>query len=350
MVASSFKSIFAALTLVSSTLVSAEPASGKLARAARAERRELAARANTYTSTVNVYTTVTVTATAATESAAAATASASATGSVLANFVDPTVAFTDGVYACSDFPSDQQGVVAVDWMNLGGWTGIQLTSGDGSSCTEGAYCSYACQPGMSKTQWPSTQPSDGESRGGLICTNGLLYRTNTVSNYLCEWGEQTGFVVSSLSGSVAICRTDYPGTENMVVPTVIGPGDTQPLSVVDEETYYDWEGKMTSSQYYVNNMGVSEADGCIWSTAGTTVGNWAPMVWGAGYTDGTTWLSLFPNPLADGAALNYNVEIVACDSSSTINGDCTYIDGVYSGGANGCTVAVTAGSGCFKIY
>ena len=46
-------------------------------------------------------------------------------------------------------------------------------NGDTSSnCKDGYYCSYACQAGMSKTQWPSEQPSNGMSIGGLYCKNG----------------------------------------------------------------------------------------------------------------------------------------------------------------------------------
>jgi len=367
---------FFSLALVASSFVMADPecSSGKFARAAKGHRRMLAARANTVTTTTDVTVTVTETATADTAATttaaitttavqttstttAAATSSAAASASAAANstssgslglWVQPSAEFTDGVYDCSTFPSDQPGVVAVDWLGLGGWTGIQLTSGTGQSCEEGAYCSYACQPGMSKTQWPATQPSDGESRGGLLCQGGKLYKTNTASNYLCEWGQPSSYVKSSLSSEVCLCRTDYPGTENMVVPTVVGAGATEPMSVVDESTYYQWQGKSTSAQYYVNNMGVDVADACVWSTAGSNRGNWAPLNFGSGYSGGMTWLSLFPVP--DSTTLNYNVRIVACDSSSSINGDCSYENGVYSGGANGCTVAVTAGSGCFELY
>ena len=64
-------------------------------------------------------------------------------------------------------------------------------NGDTSSnCKDGYYCSYACQAGMSKTQWPSEQPSNGMSIGGLYCKNGKLYRSNTDNDYLCEWGSK----------------------------------------------------------------------------------------------------------------------------------------------------------------
>ncbi|QPG73825.1 hypothetical protein FOA43_001140 [Brettanomyces nanus] len=261
----------------------------------------------------------------------------------LSDFVDPTEEFEDGTVACSDFPSGN-GVIALDWLDYGGWSGLYHDdTSTGGSCEDGTYCSYACQPGMSKSQWPSTQPSNGVSVGGLYCKDGYLYKTSTTSNYLCEWGENTARVVSEISDSVAICRTDYPGTENMVIPTVVDGGSEAILSVVDEDSYYQWEGKKTSAQFYVNNAGVSVEDGCIWGTSGSGVGNWAPLNFGAGATGGITYLSLIPNP-NNLDAPNYNVKIVAYDSSSSLNGDCVYEDGVYNGdGSDGCTVALTSG-------
>ena len=74
---------------------------------------------------------------------------------------------------------------------------------------------------MSKTQWPEDQPSNGVSIGGLLCKNGKLYKSSTRSNYLCEWGVKKANVVNKLSETVAICRTDYPGTENMVIQPLL---------------------------------------------------------------------------------------------------------------------------------
>lgn len=256
--------------------------------------------------------------------------------------------FEDGTIACSDFSSLSGGVVAVDWVGLGGWASVMALDGSTSeSCTDGFYCSYACEPGMSKTQWPSDQPSDGRSVGGLYCKNGYLYRSNSDSDALCESGASTGYVVSELSESVALCRTDYPGSENMVVPTELQAGGTQPLSVVDEDTYFQWEGKKTSSQYYVNNAGVSVEDGCIWGTASAGVGNYAPIVIGSGTTGGLTYLSLIPNP-NNGNAANYNIKIEASEGS-TINGECSYVNGELSS-ADGCTVTVVSGSANIIFY
>ncbi|KAG0670975.1 putative secreted beta-glucosidase sun4 [Maudiozyma exigua] len=295
---------------------------------------------------------VTTSKSAAASATTAASTSGSSTGGIygdLAAFSGPSEAFQDGTIACSSFPSGQ-GVIAVSWMNQNGWTGIENTdTSTGGSCAEGSYCSYACQPGMSKTQWPSEQPADGRSIGGLLCKGGYLYRSNTDTDYLCEWGADTAEVVSELSSGVAICRTDYPGTENMVIPTFVEAGATQPLTVVDEDTYYKWQGKLTSAQYYVNNAGVSVEDGCIWGTDGSGVGNWAPLNFGAGYTNGISYLSLIPNP-NNRTPLNFNVKIVAADANSVVNGECYYENGSYSSGSDGCTVAVTSGKAKFVLY
>lgn len=255
--------------------------------------------------------------------------------------------FQDGTIPCSEFPS-VDGIVSVDWLGLGGWASIMASDGSTSeSCSDGFYCSYACKPGMSKTQWPSNQPSDGRSVGGLYCKSGYLYRSNTDTDSLCESDLSTGYVKSELSDVVALCRTDYPGSENMVVPTELQGGATEPLSVVDEDSYFLWQGKKTSAQYYVNNAGVSVEDGCIWGSASAGVGNYAPIVIGAGSTGGLTYLSLIPNP-NNGNGANYNIKIEATEGSS-INGDCYYENGSFSS-SDGCTVTVTSGSANIIFY
>ncbi|KAK6868408.1 Secreted beta-glucosidase SIM1 [Candida tropicalis] len=266
----------------------------------------------------------------------------------LQSFVDPSKKFQDGVYDCDSVPTGQ-GVIAVDWISglNGGWTTIMNENGDTSSnCKDGYYCSYACQAGMSKTQWPSEQPDSGISVGGLYCKNGKLYRSNTDNDYLCEWGANNVNFVSEISKDVAICRTDYPGSENMNVPTLLEAGSNAPVSVVDSDTYFTWKGGKTSTQYYVNNAGVSVEDGCIWGTEGSGVGNWAPVVLGAGTTGGKTYLSLIPNPNNKDQP-NYNIKIVGDD----VNGNCKYENGQYNGsGSDGCTVTVNSGDAKFVFY
>ncbi|ESX01022.1 hypothetical protein KL918_002665 [Ogataea parapolymorpha] len=292
------------------------------------------------------------TSTTSTSSSSSSSGSSSGSSSIsgdLSDFSGPTEEFEDGTIKCSDFPSGQ-GVVAVDWLGFGGWASIMKEDGTtSSSCEDGFYCSYACQAGMSKTQYPSTQPSDGKSIGGLYCKNGYLYKSNSNSKYLCEWGQDSGYVQSSIDKDIALCRTDYPGSENMVVPTLLEAGGKAPLSVVDEDNYYHWQGGKTSAQYYVNNAGVSIEDGCVWGDSSSGVGNWAPLVIGSGYTNGNTYLSLIPNPNNKDAP-NYNVKIEATDGS-VINGDCSYINGNFNGdNTDGCTVTVTKGSAVIKFY
>lgn len=287
--------------------------------------------------------------TSAAKSSSSGSSSSSSSSGSLSPYADITTEFKDGVYSCDEFPSSQPGVVSLDYLGFGGWSGIYHSdTSTGGSCTEGAYCSYACQAGMSKTQWPSTQPGNGVSVGGLLCKGGKLYRSNTASNTLCEWGIDSAVVVSELDQVVSICRTDYPGTENMVVPTIVQGGSSEPLCVVDQNNYYVWQGKPTSAQYYVNNAGVSQTKGCIWGSDGSGVGNWAPLNFGAGYVDGITYLSLIPNPNNLGKA-NFNVKIVA-ESGASVNGECVYENGSYTGGSNGCTVAVTKGRAKFVLY
>ncbi|XBW38784.1 hypothetical protein QEN19_004368 [Hanseniaspora menglaensis] len=292
--------------------------------------------------------------TSSTASSTYTTSSSTGISGDLSDYSDPTETFTDGVIACTDFPAGN-GVIALEWLGFGGWSGIENTDDNstGGDCRDGVYCSYACQPGMSKTQWPSDQPSSGVSVGGLYCDNGYLYRSNTDSDYLCEWGVEAAYAVNKLDEAVAICRTDYPGTENMVIPTYVEAGSTMPLTVVNEETYYQWEGKMTSAQYYVNNAGVSYEDGCIWGDSSSDVGNWAPLNFGTGWvssgSSGISYLSLIPNPNND-TPPNYSVKIIANDGA-TMNGECYYVDGSYNGdGSDGCTVALTAGTASFVFY
>lgn len=293
--------------------------------------------------------TLAVVSTPSSTAASTGSSSGSSSSGSLSSFSTITTEFQDGVYSCDSFPSNQPGVVSLDYLGFGGWSGIYHSdTSTGGSCTEGAYCSYACQSGMSKTQWPSNQPSNGVSVGGLLCSGGKLYRSNTAYNTLCTWGVDSAVVVSQLDRVVSICRTDYPGTENMVIPTIVNGGSSSPLTVVDQSSYYSWQGKKTSAQYYVNDAGVSQTDGCIWGTAGSGVGNWAPLNFGAGHDNGVSYLSLIPNPNNLNAA-NFNVKIVAEDGA-VVNGECVYENGSYSGGSNGCTVAVTSGRAKFVLY
>lgn len=250
--------------------------------------------------------------------------------------------FKDGMYKCSEFPSFVSGVISVDWIGLGGWSSIQDSNGQTvTSCEDGMYCSYACDAGQVKTQWPEDQPDNGSSLGGLYCKNGYLYRTNTNFDHLCEDTNSQVTVINNVDiGEVALCRTDYPGSENMDIPTAVGTGQSQPLAVIDQDTYYKWSGKHTSAQYYVNNAGISKEDGCIWGDPQSGVGNWAPLVIGAGKANGLTYISLIPNPNTDKGA-NFNIKFKGDDLNGSDS--CSYIDGKLSS-TDGCTVSVLSGS------
>ncbi|GMF53089.1 unnamed protein product [[Candida] boidinii] len=125
----------------------------------------------------------------------------------LSAFSGPNEKFVDGSVPCSDFPAGN-GVIPLSWLGFNGWSGLYhpADTSTGGSCEDGTYCSYACQPGMSKTQWPSSQPANGVSVGGLYCKGGYLYRSNTNSDYLCEWGVDAAVVQSTIDQSVAILQ------------------------------------------------------------------------------------------------------------------------------------------------
>jgi hypothetical protein len=264
--------------------------------------------------------------------------------------------FPDGELDCGDFP-DQYGAIPVDWMGLGGWTGVQQagstlggygnirTALHGDGCTEGAYCSYACPAGYQKSQWPTTQGATGQSVGGILCQGGKLRLTNTaMSKKLCMTGTTKVDVKieNNLGSNVAVCRTDYPGTEGETVPLNTKPGKTYPLTCPDADNYYNWQGGKTSAQYYVNPAGVSMKDACQWGSDANPWGNFAPMNLGVGYSNGRAWLSIFQNAPTTDAKLEFSVEIKGGDDMS---GSCKYSNGQYCS-QNGCS-STTGCTVCF---
>ncbi|KAK0940158.1 Sperm-associated antigen 4 protein [Friedmanniomyces endolithicus] len=275
--------------------------------------------------------------------------------------------FPDGQLDCCTFPSDY-GAIPVDWMGLGGWTGVQLPGsnqggfsnietvtkdlvGSGGACTEGAYCSYACPAGYQKAQWPATQGATGQSVGGILCQGGKLHKTNpAMSGSLCMPGTDkvTILVENNLSSNVAICRTDYPGTEAETIPLDAQPGSTSNLTCPDASNYYTWEGGHTSAQYYVNPAGVAVQDACQWGSAANPWGNYAPLNLGVGYSNGAAWLAIFQNAPTTTAQLDFAVEIVG----DGVSGSCKYSNGQYCSGEScsavtGCTVSISSGTATF---
>lgn len=261
--------------------------------------------------------------------------------------------FPSGKVKCSEFPS-KYGAVALDWLDFGGWSGLQfvpdftdgalsissiVTGIAGQSCSKGCMCSYACPPGYQKTQWPKAQGSTKESVGGLYCNNdGYLELTRTDYDTICEPGVGGVSIQNDLDEVVSTCRTDYPGTENMVLPAIANPGSTVQLTNPDQEKYYMWDGQSTSAQYYINPKGFSKEDSCCWNSplGPNKAGNWAPIIAGVGRAaDGITYLSIFQNLPTSNAKLDFNIEI-----KGDITSECSYIDGKWTGSGNdGCTVS-----------
>ncbi|KAL8770608.1 MAG: hypothetical protein Q9209_003676 [Squamulea sp. 1 TL-2023] len=278
--------------------------------------------------------------------------------------------FPHGEIDCADFPSDY-GPIEITWMGLGGWSGIQYpTIKDGSvvdivtgiaggkNCSSGALCSYACPPGYQKSQWPSIQGNVGQSVGGLQCNlDSKLELTNPeLSKKLCMMGTGATKVQNRLNTNAAICRTDYPGTEDETVPLNTQPGSLNPLTCPDSNKYFKHNGDPTSAQYYVNNRGVPVHEACSWNTDGSGKGNWAPTYFGVGRDPyGKTWLSISStkqnNPKSY-SPLDYDAEIVGDD----LSGKCKLKSGKYCSGDNyddcndtGCTVELMSGEATYVL-
>ncbi|KAL2850126.1 hypothetical protein BJX68DRAFT_94120 [Aspergillus pseudodeflectus] len=308
----------------------------------------------TTTTTTTTSTTVSVPTTTSTKPAATSSASSPAATGLDA-------AFPDGEIDCGTFPSDY-GAVPLNYLGLGGWSGIQyvtivgqlvseiVTAITGDSCTEGAMCSYACPPGYQKAHWPSAQGATGQSVGGLRCKGGKLYKTNPdLSDTLCIKGVGGVKVKNTLSQHVAVCRTDYPGTESETVPVSLAAGAEDELTCPNGATYYQWQGKTTSAQYYVNPAGVSQEDGCQWGDGSKPIGNFAPINLGVGENNGK-WLSIFQNSPTTNEKLDFNIKI----KGDNLSGSCKYENGVFVSdtGSNdsGCTVQVMSGEATYVFY
>ena len=272
--------------------------------------------------------------------------------------------FPDGQLDCSTFPSSY-GAISLDYLNLGGWSGIQCpqsqssagfsditTKTSDSDIGDGDYLSYACPPGYEKTQWPTTQGATGQSVGGLLCQNGKLHLTNpSLSRKLCAPGTTAVQVnvKNTMNQGTSICRTDYPGTEGETIPLDANPGTTSNLTCPDATNYYDWTNKPTSAQYYVNPKGVMAQQGCQWGSPGDNYGNFAPINIGAGYSNNAAWLSIFQNKPTTNTQLDFNIEIVGDNGGyDNLSGRCKYQDGQFYSGqgysqvtsdGNGCTVS-----------
>lgn len=262
--------------------------------------------------------------------------------------------FPSGKIKCDQGVPTEYGAVNVTWTGTEGWTtlakfgqwikGVQIdniVSPTSGGCQPGMMCSYACPPGYQKSQWPAEQGIRGQSVGGLWCNDdGFLELTRPDHPKICEPGAGGVFIKSELPGNAAVCRTDYPGNEGMYIPLETTPGGTFPLTNPESATYYIWEGKTTTAQYYVNNLGVAVEDACTWSSPKypSSAGNWSPTNIGVGKSaDGITYISVFQNLPSSTAVLNFDIEV-----TGDISGTCTLKSGTYSGN-NGCTVRRNSG-------
>ncbi|KAL1837501.1 hypothetical protein VTJ49DRAFT_3729 [Mycothermus thermophilus] len=258
--------------------------------------------------------------------------------------------FPSGKIKCDRVPTEY-GPVEIPWSTTNGWTTLQnmhkwikgvafdnFEQPVDGTCRPGMFCSYACPPGYQKTQWPEEQGATGQSVGGLWCNDdGFLELTRPSHPKLCEPGAGGVFVRNEMSTNAAVCRTDYPANENMIIPVDTQPGGTYPLTNPDQRTYYKWKGMPTSAQYYVNPKGIPVEEACIWKSEkhGPKVGNWAPVNIGVGKAaDGITYISIFPNKPTTDALLDFDIEI-----EGDINDECWLKNNVYyRGNPNGCTV------------
>ncbi|KAL5119826.1 Beta-glucosidase (SUN) [Pleosporales sp. CAS-2024a] len=285
------------------------------------------------------------------------------------------IPFPNGKFDCSEFPYGY-GAMPINHEGLGGWSGIQkagysgsdgyndiatVPSGsctDGSCCTPGSFCSYGCPNPYLKLSFPKKQGVTGQSVGGLYCNEQgkLQMADGSLGDTLCgpTSREMTVKVISKLSHSVSICRTDYPGTESMTFPLTLTPGQTGYLANPDVSKYYFWKGMTTSAQYYVNNQGISEADGCTWAQAGDARGNWAPGIIGTSFDDMKAhkgYTSLKQNELNLATKLNYSITfggdgvVSPCSYKKSTDqycqGDSCW--SVKDDPGRGCTAAVNSG-------
>lgn len=133
--------------------------------------------------------------------------------------------------------------------------------------------------------------------------------------------------------------TSSSGTESETIPVSVLANELQPLACPNGETYFHWQGKGTSAQYYVNPKGVSAEKACQWGDGSQPIGNWAPINIGVGQKDGY-WLSIFQNKPTTNEKLDYNIRI----EGDNLSGACKYENGLFHdlNGSNedGCTVSL----------
>ncbi|OBA22393.1 hypothetical protein METBIDRAFT_11234 [Metschnikowia bicuspidata var. bicuspidata NRRL YB-4993] len=189
-----------------------------------------------------------------------------------------------------EFPTDEGLVEITPTLLNAGWA----LSPD-QECSAGSYCPYACPPGQLMNQWDpeSTSYTTSESQnGGLYCESDGSW-SKPFDRSFCTNGTNTVYVDNSASDMVAFCQTVLPGNEAMLIPTSVGAGDLQVLAVPSEDYWAS-----TAAHYYINPLGVSTDEGCVWGSSDNPYGNWAPYVAGANTdSDDNTYVKIGWNPI-----------------------------------------------------
>ena len=168
----------------------------------------------------------------------------------------------------------------------------------------------------------------------------MLNLSRPSARQLCTAGVGNIFVENHIEDNIAICRTDYPGSESETIPLDTEPHGRYPLTCPDATQYYQYMGAATSAQYYVNPAGTPIEVACRWGKLGDT-GNWAPVNLGVGRgATGMTYISIIPNnPTNPDGALNFSIDIIG----NNLSGQCFYREGrIYSNDMDsptGCTVS-----------
>lgn len=188
------------------------------------------------------------------------------------------------------FPTDAGLVEITPKSSNAGWA----LSPD-QQCTAGSYCPYACPPGQVMNQWDpqATAYTVSESQnGGLYCnTDGTVLRPFS-NRPLCVNGTDTVSVNNQADSEVAFCQTVLPGNEAMLIPNSIGGGNTESLAVPSANYWAS-----TAAHYYVNPLGVSTDEACVWGTSDKPQGNWSPYVAGTNTdSSGNTFVKIGWNP------------------------------------------------------
>lgn len=292
-------------------------------------------------------------------SSAAPVATSSSSSSSGATGIDAD--FPDGELDCDAGVPTAYGAVELNHLGTDGWAGIldvgttafkigstnsiaSFSVANSGGVSAGMFGLYACPTGYDGAQWPEdAQGATGQSIGGLWCgTDNKLYLTRSdKTKKLCQAGAGGIQIINKLSDKVSFCKTLYPGTESMVIPTVVEGGATSELYNPFQNLSYTWQGSSTSAQYYVNLKGLGEDVACVWDSPdpySESAGNWAGVNLGTSVDDnGVTYLSIFHNTPTSDAALDYNIKL-----SGDISSECTYSysDNSFSpSSGNGCTVS-----------